>query len=90
MAGIEHPVTIHGIRHSFHDLARQQRVPDAVVKAMPGRSGAEVAQRGSAKHLHHSRGVTVEEMREASIAPLVDPAPAVATARGGSWPACRR
>ena len=68
MAGIERPVTIHGIRHSFHDLARQQRVPDAVVKAMAGRSGAEVAQRGSDKHLHYSRGVTVEEMRQASIA----------------------
>jgi hypothetical protein len=68
MAGVERPVTIHGIRHSFHDLARQQRVPDAVVKAMAGRSGAEVAQRGSDKHLHYSRGVTVEEMRQASIA----------------------
>ncbi|MEO7730913.1 MAG: hypothetical protein ABIY55_08080 [Kofleriaceae bacterium] len=68
MAGIEHSVTIHGIRHSFHDLARQQRVPDAVVKAMAGRSGTEVAQRGSDKHLHYSRGVTVEEMRQASIA----------------------
>ena len=68
MARIECPVTIHGIRHSFHDLARQQRVPDAVVKAMAGRSGAEVAQRGSDKHLHYSRGVTVEEMRDASMA----------------------
>jgi hypothetical protein len=68
MAGIERPVTIHGIRHSFHDLARQQHVPDAVVKTMAGRSGAEVAQRGSDKHLHYSRGVTVEEMRQASIA----------------------
>jgi hypothetical protein len=38
------------------------------VKAMAGRSGAEVAQRGSDKHLHYSRGVTVEEMRQASIA----------------------
>jgi integrase len=68
MAGIERPVTIHGIRHSFHDLARQQRVPDAVVKAMAGRSGAEVVQRGLDKHLHYSHGVTVEEMRQASIA----------------------
>ena len=67
MAGVEPPVTIHGIRHTFHDLARQQRVPDAVVKAMAGRSGAEVAQRGSDKHLHYSRGVTVEEMRQASM-----------------------
>jgi hypothetical protein len=32
-----------------------QRGPDAVVKAMAGRSGAEVAQRGSDKHLHDSR-----------------------------------
>jgi hypothetical protein len=71
MAGIKRPVTIHGIRHSFHDLARQQRVPDAVVKAMAGRSGIEVAQRGSDKHLHYSRGVTVEEMRQASLMQLV-------------------
>ena len=41
---------------------------DAVVKAMARRSGAEVAQRGSDKHLHYARGVTVEEMRQASIA----------------------
>jgi integrase len=68
LAGIDRPVTVHGIRHSFHDLARQQGVPDAVVKAMAGRSGAVVAQRGSDKHLHYSRGVTVEEMRQASMA----------------------
>jgi hypothetical protein len=43
-------------------------VPDAVVKAMAGRAGAEVAQRGQDKHLHYSRGVTVEEMRQASMA----------------------
>jgi site-specific recombinase XerD len=24
LAGIDRPVTVHGIRHSFHDLARQQ------------------------------------------------------------------
>jgi hypothetical protein len=53
-AGIEGPVTVHGIRHSFHDLARQG-VPDAVVKAMAGRAGAEVAQRGQDKHLHYRR-----------------------------------
>jgi integrase len=68
LAGIDRPVTVHGIRHSFHDLARQQGVPDAVVKAMAGRAGAEVAQRGQDKHLHYSRGVTVEEMRQASMA----------------------
>jgi site-specific recombinase XerD len=39
MAGIDRPVTVHGIRHSFHDLARQQGVPDAVVKAIAGRAG---------------------------------------------------
>jgi hypothetical protein len=50
----------------LHDLARQQGVPDAVVKAMAGRAGAEVAQRGQDKHLHYSRGVTVEEMRQAA------------------------
>jgi hypothetical protein len=65
---IERPVTVHGIRHSFHDLARQQGVPDAVVKAMAGRAGTEVALRGQDKHLHYSRGVTVEEMRQASMA----------------------
>jgi len=67
-AKIDRPVTVHGIRHSFHDLARQQGVPDAVVKAMAGRSGAEIALRGQDKHLHYSRGVTVEEMRQASVA----------------------
>lgn len=55
LAGIDRPVTAHGIRHSFHDLARQQGVPDAVVKAMAGRAGTEVAQRGQDKHLHDSR-----------------------------------
>ena len=68
MAGIERAVTVHGIRHSFHDLARQQGVPDAVVKAMAGRAGTDVAARGQSKHLHYSRGVTVEEMRRASMA----------------------
>jgi integrase len=68
MAGIDRPVTVHGIRHSFHDLARQQGVSDAVVKAMAGRAGTDVAPRGQGKHLHYSRGVTVEEMRQASMA----------------------
>jgi hypothetical protein len=40
-------------------------VPDAVVKAMAGRAGTDVAARGQDKHLHYSRGVTVEEMRQA-------------------------
>lgn len=35
---------------------------------MAGRAGVEVAQRGSDKHLHYSRGVTIEEMRQASMA----------------------
>jgi hypothetical protein len=43
-------------------------VPDAVVKATAGRAGAEIAQRGQDKRLHYSRGVTVEEMRQASMA----------------------
>lgn len=44
-------------------------MPDAVVKAMAGRAGVAVAQqRGNDKHLHYSRGVTIEEMRQASIA----------------------
>ena len=47
---------------------RQQGVPDAVVKAMAGRAGTDVAARGQDKHLHYSRGVTVEEMRQASMA----------------------
>lgn len=68
MAGIDRPVTVHGIRHSFHDLARQQGVPDAVVKAMAGRASTDVAARSQSKHLHYSRGVTVEEMRQASMA----------------------
>ena len=33
-----------------------------------GRSGTDVAARGQDKHLHYSRGVTVEEMRQAWIA----------------------
>src|SRR6185295_3921971 len=84
LAGIDRPVTVHGIRHSFHDLARQQGVPDAVVKAMAGRAGAEVAQRGQDKHLHYSRGVTVEEMRRASMAlmQLVPTAEPIAAVRG--------
>jgi hypothetical protein len=45
-----------------------QGVPDAVVKAMAGRAGTEVALRGQDKHLHYRRGVTVEEMRQASMA----------------------
>ena len=49
-------------------MPRQQGVPDAVVKAMAGRAGADVAQRGQDEHLHFSRGVTVEEMRQASMA----------------------
>jgi hypothetical protein len=52
----------------FHGLARQQGVPDAVVNGMAGRAGAEVALHGQDKHLHYSRGVTVEEIRNASIA----------------------
>ncbi len=71
MAGIDRPVTVHGIRHSFHDLARQQGVPDAVVKAMAGRAGTDVAVRGQDKHLHYSRGVTVEEMRQAWLCPFI-------------------
>ena len=39
-----------------------------MVKAMAGRAGAEVAQRGQDKHLHYRPGMTVEEMRPASIA----------------------
>jgi len=35
---------------------------------MAGRSGTAVAQRGQDKHLHYSRGVTVEEIRQASMA----------------------
>ena len=49
-----------------------RRVPllisGAPVKAMAGRAGTDVAARGQDKHLHYSRGVTVEEMRQASMA----------------------
>jgi hypothetical protein len=60
-------------------------VPDAVVKAMAGRSGTEVAQRGQDKHLRYSRGVTVEEMRQASMAlmRLVPTEPVAAQKRSG-------
>ena len=43
-------------------------MPDAVAKAMTGRAGTNVAARGQDKHMHDSRGVTVEEMRQASMA----------------------
>ncbi len=44
---------------------------------MAGRAGTDVAARGQDKHLHYSRGVTVEEMRQASMAlmRLVPPEP---------------
>ena len=59
---------MHWIRHSSTTSPRQQGVPDAVVKAMAGRAGAEVALRGQDKHLPYSRGVAVEEMHQASMA----------------------
>lgn len=43
-AGIERPVTVHGIRHAFHDVARQQGIANAIVKAMAGRAGSQVAR----------------------------------------------
>jgi hypothetical protein len=43
MAGIDRPVTVHGIRHSFYDLARQQGVPDAVVKGRTSRRAARAS-----------------------------------------------
>ena len=39
-----------------------------LINEMAGRSGTHVAARGHDKHLHYSRGVTVEEMRQASMA----------------------
>ena len=86
MAGIAEPTTIHGLRHTFHDVARQQGVPDAVVKAMAGRARVVVAQqRGNDKHLHYSRGVTIEETRQASIAVIsVVPTRLVAGAKVGT------
>ena len=65
-AGISKPVTVHGLRHSFHDICRQQGIADAVVKTMAGRAGTEV--RDQTKHLHYSQGVTIDEMRAASVA----------------------
>jgi hypothetical protein len=47
---------------------RAKRPDGHVVKAMAGRAGTDVAARGQEKHLHYSRGVTVEEMRQASMA----------------------
>jgi hypothetical protein len=47
---------------------RAKRPDGHVVKAMAGRAGTDVAARGQDKHLHYSRGVTVEEMRQASMA----------------------
>jgi hypothetical protein len=44
--GEESPRTIVG--------PRQQGAPDAVVKAMAGRAGTDVAARGQDKHLHHT------------------------------------
>ena len=37
-------------------------------RRVPARARSRVAQRGQDKHLHYSRGVTVEEMRQASMA----------------------
>jgi hypothetical protein len=57
--------------------ARWQRIVDEselfidvlnALKAMAGRAGAEITQRGQDKHLHYSRGVTVEEMCQALLA----------------------
>jgi integrase len=42
-AEVTEPTTIHAFRHTFHDVARQQSVADAVVKAMAGRAGVAVA-----------------------------------------------
>jgi hypothetical protein len=50
-------------------------------KAMAGRAGTDVAARRQDKHPHrYSRGVTVEEMRQASVAlmQLVPTGPVVA------------
>lgn len=54
-------------------LLRCDRADVSHVDAMAV-AGAEVAQRGQDKHLHYSRGVTVEEMRGASI-PLMQLVP---------------
>jgi hypothetical protein len=84
-AGIERPISIHGLRHSYHDIARQQGIPDAVVKAMAGRKGSTYAPvgLGTDTHLHYSRGVTIEEMRQASIA-VMSIVPVVALVPGAS------
>ena len=52
MAGIDRPVTVHGIRHSSHDLARQQGVPD-----WPCRHGGSGARSGQAPALQSGRDV---------------------------------
>jgi hypothetical protein len=44
------------------------RVPAPTPPCTQRRAGTEIAARGQAKHLHYSRDVTVEEMRQASMA----------------------
>lgn len=55
--------TCRPLRSVFRYTVRSTRT----VKAMAGRA-ADFAQRGQDKHLHYSRDVTVEEMRQASMA----------------------
>lgn len=58
-AEIEKPITVHGIRHTFHDVARKRLVDVATVKAMAGHTN-------DARHFLYSQGVDIEERAEAS------------------------
>lgn len=58
-AGIVRPISIHGIRHSMHDIARKRGIDSATVKAMAGHST-------DARHFLYSQGVDLEETNEAS------------------------
>jgi hypothetical protein len=46
------------------DPRRRLTLADVGLKGMAGRAGTDVAARGPDKHLHYSRGVTVEEMQQ--------------------------
>ncbi|MBX3162591.1 MAG: tyrosine-type recombinase/integrase [Deltaproteobacteria bacterium] len=58
-AGLSKLITAHGVRHTFHDVARKRDVDVATVKAMAGHTN-------DARHFLYSQGVDVDERAEAS------------------------
>jgi integrase len=58
-AGVTKPVSVHGIRHTFHDIARKRGVDAATVKLMAGHAT-------DARHFLYSQGVDLEEVGQAS------------------------